>query len=697
MRLTLRTLLAYLDDVLEPSEAQQLGEKIQESEFATKLVHRIRDCMRMDKLGAPRLSGRGAGLDANTVAEYLDNTLSSERVVDFEKYCLESEVHLAETACCHQILALLLGEPAEVDPNKRRRIYNLLAEYDARASGAKVSGETPPAAAVNGAKALSADLVQPASKLAAARPPRKAEVPDYLRSMSGGASAWWKVAAVLLVAVLLVCVVMMASGPLWHSDLKINVNGANGSGSADAGKTPLPLDKAKAVIVDKIDPPFKVAAKAGDPANDLPHKVDLSPKKAPQIEVPFDPPKRVAVAAPPPRVSPENPLRNDEPPAAEPGKIAVLTSLDSILFRLDRKAGHWSRVPSLAALSPGDLLLCPPACHNALGLQGDINVHMVGDTRLELLRSTADQPPTLRLYYGRLLLMPNADPKSPLLLHAGDRQARVTFAKAGARLAIEVRLARQPGSNPETAPSRAVVDLVALGNGSVVWEEAEAKPLSIAAPGRHTLGLARGEPQPEGQLDWIERGEQLSSTESLALKYLDEQLRGKAAKNVDEELAVEWVAYRQWEVRNLAHRWLISLDRFDAGVAALGNRERKESWPKIVEHLRQALARDQQTAAAVRGALQAARGDKAAGLYRMLWGFSEENLKAGDATQLVDYLEHPDLDYRVLSWWCLSDITGVGFNVFFRPEASPALREQAVKTWKRKLEKGEIVPAKKKP
>src|SRR5438270_13495217 len=124
MRLTLRTLLAYIDDTLDPAQAREIGAKVAESPVAQELMERIRKVTRRRGLTVPPTAGPDK-IDANTVAEYLDNDLGSDRVAEVEELALNSDVHLAEIAACHQILTLVLGEPARVPPTARQRMYEL--------------------------------------------------------------------------------------------------------------------------------------------------------------------------------------------------------------------------------------------------------------------------------------------------------------------------------------------------------------------------------------------------------------------------------------------------------------------------------------------------------------------------------------------------------------------------------------------
>jgi len=162
MRLTLRTLLAYVDDILEPSQAKEIGVKISESGFAASLMNRIHDVMRRRRLTAPDLEGPGSGLDPNIVSEYLDNVLPPDKVADVEKVCLESDVHLAEMAASHQILTAALGEPVQVAPESREHMYALgpvakpAPERPVETVDAPLAETRSPAAAAGGQAGLQA-------------------------------------------------------------------------------------------------------------------------------------------------------------------------------------------------------------------------------------------------------------------------------------------------------------------------------------------------------------------------------------------------------------------------------------------------------------------------------------------------------------------------------------------------------------
>ncbi len=210
MRLTLRTLLAYLDDILEPKQAKELGEKISDSHFATSLINRIREVLRRRRLTAPALSGPGVGLDPNMVAEYLDNTLSPEKVADVEKSCLESDMYLAEVAGCHQILTLVLGEPVDIVPESRERIYALTAPDRA------VSIAEPAVESEEQTEHQTAGAAKPKPAEVAARPSLAVEeddfrkgIPDYLRK-----PPLWKR---MMPYVAVVAVVLLAIAPFMLS------------------------------------------------------------------------------------------------------------------------------------------------------------------------------------------------------------------------------------------------------------------------------------------------------------------------------------------------------------------------------------------------------------------------------------------------------------------------------------------------
>ena len=79
----------------------------------------------------------------------------------------------------------------------------------------------------------------------------------------------------------------------------------------------------------------------------------------------------------------------------------------------------------------------------------------------------------------------------------------------------------------------------------------------------------------------------------------------------------------------------------------------------------------------------------------MLRGYDEKQLANGAAAKLVNYLEHPNLELRVLAIQNLKRITGRTSD--FRPSDSLGRRSARAKGWRKALKNGRVSYGKKVP
>jgi hypothetical protein len=745
MRLTLRTLLAYLDGILEPDDAQDLGKKVEESEFAVGLVHRLRDVMRRLRLGAPSLTDRGPGLDPNTVAEYLDNTLASERVTDFEKVCLDSDTHLAEVGSCHQILTLVLGEPAEVDPASRQRMYQLQEVH---------SGAKPPPTPVTPAAGTSAPAGPPLSldldlggDQADRRSRPRPTVPEYLREPRGR-RAWLSAAAVVLAAACVIAVVAWMCGQLepgttcgnvlvrWGviaaapravakgdtkegdakgaeqpgpgGDVKEGLpsgnsavddtKGPKGSDVPPAGKSPAE----RATSVKPIVEPAGGSEKGTRPADTAkaPPKTNggaTSGHKAipPPVIESKSPPAPAGESAVVPKAKPDTHVERPPTPDAQlpPELLGGLLSGEQVLLSNNAENG-WTRVGANQMLIPQHVLALP-TYRARIVLTLGITLEILGGTRVELLGSTPQEMPGIRVLYGRVVMKPRGKAKAQMRVAFGDHDGMIVFDDTDSVAAVEVCNLHTPGTNPKDAPRRVTAELFAA-SGGVAWEEAAKekdkaeKPIRLTPLQRLSFDAALpGQPYSAKNLpDWIIGDETLKAPDRMASPVIAQMLPSDRSARVGLlELAT---SHPRKEVRSLAVQCLGYVGQFSDMVKALNSPRCKNEWRDFyVPQLRAAVARDAETATAVQLALEKEFPRQAADLYRMLWGYTNDQLEAGEDATLVQGLKNDEsLPVRVLSYWNLRDITGKG--AIYNPAERPISRQAAVQHWKQRLEAKDI-------
>jgi hypothetical protein len=746
MRLTLRTMLAYLDDILEPEDAEDINKKISESDFASSLVHRTRDCIRRVRLGTPALEGKGLAADANTVAEYLDNTLAGERVPEFEKVCLESDVHLAEVASCHQVLTLVLGEPADVKGLSRERMYNTINQAETSATVVKMPEPQKRAAHRTPTPVDTPDVISIPKR-------HKPEVPDYLRESSG--SRRWRFVTIAAVTAAVVLGILFVFGP---ADLREQVASWMGSEPtpatpdqmvvepADKGKEPSvtqddsneresaapveeepPVDESQPPTEERPAPdsvtpatsteapreivqPSTIDPVPTDVAPDASGLVPPAPEEQTTNRIPTDsarptdlsPPPVPAVtsAEPPPPLdlgptdsgstpAPENPLRStpidiDQGIRAEVGRYLTDAQV-AVLFDPDTK--EWRRLAPRAVINSGDRILTLPPFRPAFGLTGGTTIQVAGPSLIDFDGLDEDAIPVVDIEYGRMLILSVGKAGNKLHLRFGDRNVIVTFDDAQSTLALEATGVLPPGTDPEVGPSEIAVDLY-VTSGHIIVNEGD-KQTEIKAPEHLSLTERSVNNLAPGQLpEWAIR-DVVKPLEAAAGTIIERELAGDRPLN----LAIKELSTtsKRVEVRAMAIRCGGYLGDFDAYTSGLNDDEQnKQFWTAQVESLKAALARGPETAALVRESFERLRAADAKLLYRMLWGYTPDQLKAGEDAKLVGGLSSDSLDVRRLSFWNLQNITNKTFG--YQPEYQPARLKVPISKWRGELGNGKILP-----
>lgn len=125
MRLTLRTLLAHEHGLLNEQQAELISQKIERSPFVAQLLRHLKDRAARREIVPLTIEARGT-VCLETITRYLDYTLPAEEVVKLENECFASDRLLAEVASCHEIISQWLATPTPIEPALRQRLYAVM-------------------------------------------------------------------------------------------------------------------------------------------------------------------------------------------------------------------------------------------------------------------------------------------------------------------------------------------------------------------------------------------------------------------------------------------------------------------------------------------------------------------------------------------------------------------------------------------
>jgi hypothetical protein len=714
MRLTLRTLLAYLDDTLEPGEIKTIGQKVAESDAAQELVARIKQVTRRRRLTTPADGGPGERFDANRVASYLDSELSTEEIAEIEKICLESDVHLAEIAATHQILTLVLGEPALVPPTAKRRMYAL---QHGRPS--KAATKPPP-------------VTKSASQEAHAMP--EGDPDDALLALPLFRKAPWLRWALPLTAVVLLGVLGVV---LWNnlgtSDNRTVNRPSNHEQQpddkdkqADKDKQPekdkLPeKDKDKTADKDKKDKTTdkdQGSEKDRKPADkDKPTDKDQGSEKD---KKPADKDKKTET--PPPEIPAV------ARPSVERRPIGSFISKEQVLVQ--RGPDGWKRVGLAEAVQTAEQLVSLPGYKSEVVLDGKVSLLLWGSlpelyqfAPVFLLESavTLYQPPPgldldMTLHRGRVYLTNRKDKGETRVRLRFWREETwdITFEDSDTTIGVEMMSIPAKTIPKDEDPLVVLGFYILKGKASLkregkTWGELRG-PIGRALFVWTNKGVLKGpEDVPRKFLEWEpDQPGPVDARDQRLAKELNASLSELAGSLVDPRKRVSTALFefmedtQKPERRLLGIRSLVAIDSVDLLLDALGREDlkRDDVRREALTGLRSWLSRglEQSTRLYDRKTMTGLLKDRDYSniesqiILELLQGYSPEEERVKSTYEdLIQLLRHSkplirDLAIRQLLY------LAPGQNIDYNPLAPAEARDRGIEAWKKLLDTGKLPP-----
>jgi hypothetical protein len=740
MRLTLRTLLAYLDDLLEPTQTKEIGAKVNESGYASMLMNRIREVMRRRRLTAPEVSGPGMGLDPNNVAEYLDNTLAPDAVADVEKVCLDSDVHLAEVAASHQILTLVLGEPVDVPASTRERMYALGPRATTGSNGKKnvhSEGDSEVRTVTgSGNVATAKDAVTDASSGKSF----DGTIPDYLKP----APLWKRLGPVAFAVVV---------GAVWlwlvYFDPSLNNSQGEGevastdpqsSGAASAiteqtGTTPAPEGNVEPPVGESGTKPAQSTEVASiSPAetrlfDSLPNYDPDAPPESPSTTpslpptLPESPPTipGTAVASTEPTGTNAKPESTTPPvtgtpvasvskpanagtgtttvpsPPTVPAPEVVYLSREGVLAHKTDKG--WVVLPGRTSIRRGDYIASPPPFKAILQIASlDLTLELHPGSAVEYLGAGTDIDAGFKIHRGRVSIKRestdvNAQPVT-VGIRLVDEDCRLTINSAEAYCGVEVN-PREPTRFEEDLSADPYIGSLFVINGEASFKGRLAKAEELAGPAwmplgvkdRKALAAAGSRPPLLTTPTWLDPDQSGMSTtiRRYAVRY---------QKEIDPDLPLEHtvptiVGSKVPRLSEYAAQTLVVTEQISGLVETMARGEYEEVRAAAITGIRQWLPQAEANRDILKAEIEKQfPPGQVDSIYRLLWGYDDADARNQGASRLlVDWLKHENIVIRQLAILHIYRLTGQRYD--YRPVDAVGRRKVAVARWKQHLKKND--------